>query len=725
MKKKHRSFLYLLLVVCLCNVTLYGYSRVDAFNSVAVLLVPPAAPAVISPIYYCQNSSAVQLTATPSPGAALVWYGTSETGGSPSAVAPTPSTTVVGQTSYYVSQVDGTGESPRAVIVVNVVADNGAVILNFRCDPTQATTTTSVFFDWSNNAALGSNTYNYTYMIEGGGSGSGTTGVSHQEVFGMAPGQKATMILSSATSPCATATLTCSVPCGTSTVTPNFAQIAPFCSGDPAPVLGNTSPNGITGTWSPATVSNTASGSYVFTPNPTTFPCALTQTLAVTVTPRVTPTFTSIPTTVCQNAAAPVLPLNSNNTPSISGTWNPSTVNTSVLGPVTYTFTANAGQCVVATKTTATITVQANVAPNFASIGAICTGNPVPVLATTSPNGITGTWAPAAINNTTSGSYVFTPTAGQCATQQTLPVTITPRTVPNFPAIASFCEGTTAPILDNNVASPNGVSGTWAPATISNTASGSYVFTPNANQCATNQTLNVTVNPRISPGFNSFAICSGSVPPVLQTTSPNGIKGTWSPAVVNNMNTGSYIFTPDSNQCANPETIVVTVIPSNTLTDFQWTVTEAFAENQVVTIIAIASGGKYLYQLDDGPFQESPIFEYVSSGYHTVTVIDEGGCSVPIVRTNILVIGYPKYFTPNADGYNDRWNIYELQDDVSSKIHIFDRYGKLLKEITPDGIGWDGTYNGRPMPGNDYWFVVEYRENDILKKFKSHFSLKR
>ena len=725
MKKKHRSFLYLLLVVCLSNVTLYGYSRVDAFDSVAVLLVPPAAPAVVSPIYYCQNSSAVQLTATPSPGAALVWYGTSATGGSPSAVAPTPSTTAVGQTSYYVSQVDGTGESPRAVIVVNVVADNGAVILNFRCDPTQATTTTSVFFDWSNNAALGSNTYNYTYTIEGGGSGSGTTGVSHQEVFGMAPGQKATMILSSATSPCATATLTCSVPCGTSTVTPNFAQIAPFCSGDPAPVLGNTSPNGITGTWSPATVSNTASGSYVFTPNPTTFPCALTQTLAVTVTPRATPTFTTIPTTVCQNAAAPVLPLNSNNTPSISGTWSPSTVNTSVLGPVTYTFTANAGQCVVATKTTATITVQANVAPNFASIGAICTGNPVPVLATTSPNGITGTWAPAAINNTTSGSYVFTPTAGQCATKQTLPVTITPRTVPNFPAIASFCEGTTAPILDNNVASPNGVSGTWAPATISNTASGSYVFTPNANQCATNQTLNVTVNLRISPGFNSFAICSGSVPPVLQTTSPNGIKGTWSPAVVNNMNTGSYIFTPDSNQCANPETIVVTVIPSNTLTDFQWTVTEAFAENQVVTIIAIASGGKYLYQLDDGPFQESPIFEYVSSGYHTVTVIDEGGCSVPIVRTNILVIGYPKYFTPNADGYNDRWNIYELQDDVSSKIHIFDRYGKLLKEITPDGTGWDGTYNGRPMPGNDYWFVVEYRENDILKKFKSHFSLKR
>ncbi|SEA02650.1 gliding motility-associated C-terminal domain-containing protein [Flavobacterium gillisiae] len=723
MKKKHRSFLYLLLVVCLSNIALHAHSASEMEtlrHGISVLATPPPTPTPQF-LYYCLNESAVPLSATASTGGTLRWYGNDATGGTFSTNAPTPSTSTPATGGspiiFYVTQeIGGVESSPRTAIYVYVNQK-----LDLYC---QTVTPNSIKFDFSNT---GQASYTYSYSISGGTPVTGThTSPSNFTVTGLSEGQTVEFTLT------AMGAKTCVTPevysCKTTCVNnsnPNFAQIAPICSGDPAPVLANTSPNGITGTWSPATVSNTASGSYVFTPNPTAFPCATTQTLPVVITPRATPTFTTIPTTVCQNATAPVLPLNSNNTPSISGTWSPSTVNTSVLGPVTYTFTANAGQCVVATKTTATITVQANVAPNFASIGAICTGNPVPVLATASPNGITGTWAPAVINNTTSSSYVFTPTAGQCATKQTLPVTITPRTVPNFPAIASFCEGTTAPILDNNVASPNGVSGTWAPATISNTASGSYVFTPNANQCATNQTLNVTVNPRISPGFNSFSICSGSVPPVLQTTSPNGIKGTWSPAIVNNMNTGSYIFTPDSNQCANPETIVVTVIPSNTLTDFQWTVTEAFAENQVVTIIAIGSGGKYLYRLDDGPFQESPIFEYVSSGYHTVTVIDEGGCSLPIVRTNILVIGYPKYFTPNADGYNDRWNIFELQDDVGSKIHIFDRYGKLLKEITPDGIGWDGTYNGRPMPGNDYWFVVEYRENDILKKFKSHFSLKR
>jgi gliding motility-associated-like protein len=67
--------------------------------------------------------------------------------------------------------------------------------------------------------------------------------------------------------------------------------------------------------------------------------------------------------------------------------------------------------------------------------------------------------------------------------------------------------------------------------------------------------------------------------------------------------------------------------------------------------------------------------------------------------------------------------------DDSAKIYIFDRYGKLMKQIAPNGLGWDGTYNGQPMPSTDYWFTVEYNEpnstNVITKEFKAHFSLKR
>ncbi|MBK8788471.1 MAG: fibronectin type III domain-containing protein [Chitinophagaceae bacterium] len=76
------------------------------------------APTVTSPVNYCQNGAAVQLTAT---GTSLLWY-TTATGGTGSSTAPTPSTTTIGSISYYVSQTQSCGESPRAVIVVNVSA---------------------------------------------------------------------------------------------------------------------------------------------------------------------------------------------------------------------------------------------------------------------------------------------------------------------------------------------------------------------------------------------------------------------------------------------------------------------------------------------------------------------------------------------------------------------------------------------------------------------------
>ncbi|MFD2603843.1 T9SS type B sorting domain-containing protein, partial [Flavobacterium suzhouense] len=92
------------------------------------------------------------------------------------------------------------------------------------------------------------------------------------------------------------------------------------------------------------------------------------------------------------------------------------------------------------------------------------------------------------------------------------------------------------------------------------------------------------------------------------------------------------------------------------------------------------------------------------------------------------IVDYPNFFTPNGDGFHDTWNIIGLQE-TGSVIYIFDRYGKLIKQISPDSDGWDGTFNGTPVPATDYWFTVTYPEFDgtttVIREFKSHFSLKR
>ncbi|WP_370476600.1 T9SS type B sorting domain-containing protein [Tamlana flava] len=691
----------------------------------------PPAPVVNSPIYLCQNSSASPLTATALSGHTLIWYGTAPTGGTPSSTAPTPSTNSVGSTTYYVSQTDGLTESPRASIVVNVVADTGGAILNLRCDPSQilpADSDSSVFFDWSNDPLNPINDYTYTYTIQGGAPVSGTRVPSNLQVFGLLPGQTVTMTLSHTRYPCVSPqTISCSVPCGTAIVNPDFPMIPPICTGSPAPILQPTSPNGISGTWSPGVVSNVASGSYVFSPDPVLFPCATTQTLDVTVLPLASPVFSGIPSTVCQGATDAILPTSSNNALPITGTWTPSVVDTSVLGSSNYTFNPDPGQCTPMTPTTVTITVIPNdVTPTFAQVGPICSGDSLTALPTTSNEGITGVWSPA-LNNTATTTYTFTPNPNQCALSETMTITVNPKENPTFTAVGPICSGD--PLAPLPTTSDNGYSGSWSPA-IDNTQTTTYTFTPNTGQCANMVSLTIVVDPVIEPVFDGIPsiICENSGNFILPTTSDNlpVITGTWSPSFVDTsiLGTVNYVFTPDVGQCASVTTMDITVKPSNNLIDFQWTVTEAFSENQVVTISA-TQPGDYLYQLDSGSFQISPIFENVSYGEHTVTVRDPDGCSSPITKGGVYVVDYPKFFTPNGDGQNDTWNIIPLMNDVNAKVLVFNRYGKLLKEIRPNSAGWNGSFNGKPMPADDYWFVIYYEEGNVAKNFRSHFSLKR
>lgn len=227
-----------------------------------------------------------------------------------------------------------------------------------------------------------------------------------------------------------------------------------------------------------------------------------------------------------------------------------------------------------------------------------------------------------------------------------------------------------------------------------------------------------------SPGFSDFTFCEGEQAPVLDQISPKGIKGTWEPATISNLESKSYHFTPFANQCAIEQTINVT-INSATLHNVTWEVSDPFEDFQTVKIIASGSGN-YLYQLDNGTPQNSPLFGNVKQGYHKVTVFDVNGCSAPITRDKILVINLPKFFTPNGDSHNDLWDISNLKFQNEASVFIYDRYGKLLKELFPaKDSGWDGTFLGRDMPSSDYWFVVSYLDTDGRKEYRGHFSLKR
>ena len=142
------------------------------------------------------------------------------------------------------------------------------------------------------------------------------------------------------------------------------------------------------------------------------------------------------------------------------------------------------------------------------------------------------------------------------------------------------------------------------------------------------------------------------------------------------------------------------------------------------TVIINATGlGDYVYSMDyPNAYQAINIFTDVPAGVHTVYVKDLNGCGTS--SQIISVIGIPPYFSPNTDGINDTWNVKGLTttNNYNTKIYIFDRYGKLLKQLGPIGIGWDGTFNGQMMPADDYWYAVYFEDGRIAK---GHFTLKR
>ncbi len=143
-------------------------------------------------------------------------------------------------------------------------------------------------------------------------------------------------------------------------------------------------------------------------------------------------------------------------------------------------------------------------------------------------------------------------------------------------------------------------------------------------------------------------------------------------------------------------------------------------------ISGLGDESSYEYQLDNGPWQMDAAFNNVAAGNHTISAREINGCGSATSR-QFRLIGYPRFFTPNSDGFNDTWNVENDASNSISKVFIFDRYGKLLKQLNPSSGGWDGNFNGKAMMADDYWFLIEYRDANTgeIKEFSGNFSLIR
>jgi gliding motility-associated-like protein len=361
-------------------------------------------------------------------------------------------------------------------------------------------------------------------------------------------------------------------------------------------------------------------------------------------------------------------------------------------------------------------------------------------------------------------TYEVTPTSNGCIGTP-VQVSVNVKPIPDFSAVPTqgpICSGDAtsialSPSLTNTnltwTVVQNGVSGALDDSGTSiiqvlettgfDVGNAIYTITPELNGCVGSPiSVTVIVNPLPRPSLTGGNICVDALGVSFTNyTLDSGLNDTdytfqwFLDGVLQNFSNGntfiasvagnySVIATNIATGCVSSG-VFATVTSSLPATSISAVGSFAFDQNASITVTALDPNPNYQYALDYGALQFSNVFTNVNPGSHLVTVTDTNGCTN--LSTSVFIIGYPTFFTPNNDGFNDYWNIIGLENQPTANIFIYDRYGKLLKQISSKSLGWDGTYLGALLPTSDYWFTVEYIESltTDLKVFKSHFSLKR
>lgn len=255
-----------------------------------------------------------------------------------------------------------------------------------------------------------------------------------------------------------------------------------------------------------------------------------------------------------------------------------------------------------------------------------------------------------------------------------------------------------------------------------------YRIENNNSGCVDTNSFEISVEANFEVSLpDDVFVCENTTDPAVLATQPGFTYYEWSTGQegpnlysIEITSGGEYwVNVTDSQGCKVKATTVVNSSEAATITDV--TVEDFRGRDNTVTV-TVEGNGDYEFLLDDLlPFRDENFFVGLSRGYHRVIVRDKKGCG--LAEVEILVLDYPKFFTPNGDGVNDTWQIEGIWEFPGSKILIFDRYGRILTGLPLESVGWDGTdNNGVAVPSNDYWFSITMADG---REVRGHFTLKR
>lgn len=251
-----------------------------------------------------------------------------------------------------------------------------------------------------------------------------------------------------------------------------------------------------------------------------------------------------------------------------------------------------------------------------------------------------------------------------------------------------------------------------------------YATLVNGADCYGIIPISLVVRTFVPAGFapENIYLCNGTARTIGVANGYSSYSWTSGQSGVNQITVsapGNYSVTvSNANGCF--ATKVFTVIDSSIATIESVTVND-FSGNNNSLLVNFSGSGNYEFSLDGQLYQTSPLFADVAPGEYLIYVKDLNGCGTAPPYP-VTVMDYPRFFTPNGDGFNDIWTIKNLGSQPNAVVNIFDRFGRLVYSFTGNGFGWNGRLGNADLPSDDYWFTISLENGRLIK---SHFSLKR
>ena len=724
-----------------------------------------------SPLSYCQGATALSLlsNATAAAGGTLVWY-TVAAGGTGSATPIIPSTTSSGTTSYYVSQIIGTCEGPRSPIVVTVlpasVAPTVTTPLTF-CQgtttiPTLSATGTNILW-WGTNATGGASNTTAPILL------STTAGTViyyvTQNTNGCVSNPRTPITVNVTATPLAPTTTTTFTYCqGVTAPQLSATTLAGYTLTWYATLAATT------GTATAPTPSTTTVGSTIYYVGASNGVCPGPRT-AITVNVTATPVAPTVvtPITYCQGVTASILTANGTNllwytqaAPGGTSSATAPTPITTAVGSTPYYVSSSIGTCEGPRALINIVVNPTPAAPTVTTPVAYCQ-NATPAQLTASgvgsflwytqaaPGGTSSTTAPTPI--TTAGgstNYYVSSIQGVCEGPRSL-ITVNVTSLPAAPTVTTpvvYCQAATsvaltAPgtsLLWYTQAAPAGTSSTTAPIPSTVNAGNTTYYVSQSTTGTTvcegpRAAIVVTVNPKpVAPVAPSpINICQNITPAALIANGTNllwytdPLVGTGSTTAiipsVSSAGTITYYVSQSALNCEGPRTpIVVNVKPQLIVNAGQNITIARGATTQLLGVVTNANNPTYLWTANQPNLALTsatiinPIANPIQTTIYKLTVSDPSG-PCPAASANVTVnvvqscINVRNAFTPNGDGKNDTWFVYDQNFCLSTNgctVNVFNRYGSKVYESVGYTNNWDGTFKGKPLPDGTYYAVINF-----------------